>query len=172
MAEKCIPTSTILASFIIQIFCDISLMLLLFDKPLHSVLTISNPFKILCILALLTLSAQHITHQSLTHIREISHESFTIPFLSQVNFQTVEHNMKNLFIYDFNIISVTFVLLSLNLLKHLSSINKLFKNFFIIFFNFSLISNSSDLFCPAHSFSLVIFFTFTEQGNCNLHSHT
>ena len=48
---------TILAPPMIQAFCDIPSVLLLLDKPPHSVLTASNPSEILCTLALLTLSA-------------------------------------------------------------------------------------------------------------------
>ena len=171
VAEKHILTSIIFASFIIQAFYNIPSILPLLNKSSHSVFTISNLFKISYTLASLTLSAQHITHQFLTHIKEASHESFIISLFSQINFQVIKYNIKNLFIYNFNVTYVTSVLSPFSLLKHSSSVNKSPENLFITFFNLFLIFNFSDLPGPAHSLNSAIFFTFTEQENCDLHSH-
>ena len=172
VVEKCIPVSTVLAPFMIQAFCDIPPVLSLLNKPPHSVLIISNPSEILCTLASLTPSAQHTTHWSLTHVREVSYKNSTIPSPSQINFQAIKHNMKNLSIHDSDVIPITSVLSSFSLLKHPSSVNKLPEDFFITFSDLSLIPNSSDLLCPAHPLNSATLLTFTEQRNCDLHFHT
>ena len=80
--------------------------------------------------------------------------------------------MKNLFIYDFDAMSATSVLSPPSLLKDSSLVNQPPEDLFTTSSDLSLIPSSPDLSGPAHPFSLTIFSTFTEQGNCDLHPHT